>query len=159
DMASLDVLRWLLTDADGSNLLVIGAYRANEVPSGHPLHELLRAVESAHVPAHTIRLSDLAAHDVRSLVADTLHVSISDSAELADLVYAKTRGNPFFVRRFVQSLAEDGSGKLRFDPTSLRWRWDAASIASLDITDNVVELVAAELGRLPKTTRATTETA
>ena len=157
DMASLEVLRWILTDPDGAHVLVIGAYRANEVPSGHPLHELLRATQTAQVPTHTLRLSDLALADVRSLVADTLHVSAADATELAALVHAKTRGNPFFVRRFIQSLGEDGH--LRFDQGALRWTWDVASIASLNITDNVVELVAAQLGRLPDDTRVAVQSA
>lgn len=157
DMASLEVLRWILTDPDGAHVLVIGAYRANEVPSGHPMHELLRATQTARVPTHTLGLSDLAESDVRALVASTLHVSAEDAAELASLVHAKTRGNPFFVRRFVQSLGEDGH--LRFDADSLRWTWNIASIASLNITDNVVELVAAQLGRLPEDTRRAVRTA
>jgi predicted ATPase/class 3 adenylate cyclase len=159
DMASLDVLRWILTDVDGANVLVVGAYRSNEAPSGggHPLHELRRAVEAARIRTTTVRLGDLAARDVRSLVADTLHVAAADAAELADLVYAKTRGNPFFVRRFIQSLGDDGH--LWFDGDTLRWRWDVASITSLGITDNVVELVASELGRLPENTRVTAQSA
>ena len=64
DMASLEVLRWILTDRDGAHVLVIGAYRANEVPSGHPLNELLRATQAAQVPTHTLRLNDLALSDV-----------------------------------------------------------------------------------------------
>ena len=79
---------------------------------------------AAHVPTHTLQLNDLALSDVRSLVADTLHVPAAEAAELAALVHAKTRGNPFFVRRFIQSLDDDGH--LRFDKDTLRWRWDVA---------------------------------
>ena len=157
DLASLDVLRWILTDPNGGRVLVIGAYRSNEVPAGHGLHELLQATRNAHVPTHTLRLDDLALADVRSLLADTLHTAPGEGDELATLVHAKTRGNPFFVRRFVQSLDDDG--QLRFDGDSLRWRWDSGAIAALDITDNVVAFVAARLERLPDATRATVQTA
>jgi predicted ATPase/class 3 adenylate cyclase len=157
DMASLEVLRWIVTDPNGAHLLIVGAYRASEVPSGHPLRELLEAVRVARLPTHALHLDDLAFADVRSLVADTLHVSPEAAAELAALVHGKTRGNPFFVRRFIQSLYDDGH--LDFDGETLRWRWDVESIAALNVTDNVVDLVAAQLGRLAPDTRDAVETA
>lgn len=147
DLASLDVLRWILTDPDGAHVLVLGAYRDNEVPPEHPFHKLLDETKTSGVAGSPMRLSDLDPDDVRSLVADTFHASENEAAELATLVHAKTSGNPFFVRRFVQSLGDDGH--LWFDEDALRWRWDVSAIAALDVTDNVVDLVTTQLDRLP----------
>ncbi len=157
DLASLDVLRWVLTDPDGAYVLVIGAYRDNEMPPGHPFHELLREAQAAGVADPPLRLNDLVPEDVRALVADTIHVPEAEAAELAAHVHTKTRGNPFFLRRFVQSLADDGH--LMFDDDGLRWHWDVPSIAALDVTDNVVDLVTAQLDRLPRETRDVVEAA
>src|SRR5262249_37701749 len=77
--------------------------------------------------------------------------------ELASLVHGKTRGNPFFVRQFIESLGQDGH--LRFDREALRWTWDVPTIAALNITDNVVELVAAQIGRLPNDARDAVQSA
>src|SRR6185369_5957841 len=47
DAATLDLLEDLLIDADLQHLMLIGAYRANEVTSAHPLRRKLEAIETA----------------------------------------------------------------------------------------------------------------
>src|SRR5262249_3197012 len=128
DAASLDLLVELVTDPSVGHLLVLGAFRDNEVGAGHPLlaaPHAIRAREAARAP---LRLGDAAA-----LLADTLHTDETRVLPLAALVSDKTGGNPFFVIQFVTALADDGL--LAFDPAALAWGWDVERIRGIGFTD------------------------
>jgi predicted ATPase len=62
-------------------------------------------------------------------------------------MFAKTGGNPFFAIQFLSSLADEGL--IAFDPDTLAWRWDLDRIRAKGITDNLADLMAGRLGRLP----------
>ena len=64
---------------------------------------------------------------------------------------SQRRGNPFFTFQFIAALHSDGL--VSFDHRQQRWQWDVAEIGSRNFTDNVVELMLAELQRLPLATR------
>ena len=66
-------------------------------------------------------------------------------------MHAKTDGNPFFVIQFLHVLADEGL--LAFDHERARWSWDLAGIHAKRYTDNVVELLAGKLARLPLDTQ------
>src|SRR4029077_12009635 len=113
DAPTLDMLADLLTQADLQQLLVIGAYRDNEVDSAHPLMRKLDAIRKAGAFVQEISLAPLARADLGGLIADTLGCAPRRAAPLARLVHEKTAGNPFFVIQFISALAEEGL--LRFD--------------------------------------------
>src|SRR5262245_2815445 len=146
DSASLALLDVLATDPELAHLLVIVAYRDNEVHAGHPVLALLDELARGGVPVDTIAVGPLADESLVELVADALRVPAADARPLAQLVSAKTGGNPFFVRQFLETLHD--RGLLAFDPLETRWRWDVARIAQEQITDNVVDLVAARIAGL-----------
>ena len=98
-----------------------------------------------------IRLEPLARDDLGQLIADALHCESERSAPLAQLVQEKTAGNPFFVIQFLHTLAEEGL--LAFDHDAARWRWDLERIHAKSYTDNVVDLMAGKLSRLPVETQ------
>jgi len=102
-------------------LLLIGAYRDNEVNSTHPLMRKLDAVRKAGAFVQEISLAPLAREDLGRLIADTLSCAPRRAAPLARLVHEKTGGNPFFALQFISALAEEGL--LRFDHDAARWRW------------------------------------
>jgi PAS domain S-box-containing protein len=85
------------------------------------------------------------------LIADALHCESERSAPLAQLVQQKTAGNPFFLIQFLHTLAEEGL--LAFDPDAARWRWNLERIHAKSYTDNVGDLMAGKLGRLPVETQ------
>jgi predicted ATPase/signal transduction histidine kinase len=151
DAASFQLLDVLLTDADLSHVLFLGAYRDNEVDASHPLPAFRNGLANQGTRVTEIHLTNLPLTDVESLVADTLRRPVAEIAELAALVENKTLGNPFFVGQFLRSLAEEGL--LRFDRAAAKWTWDVAHIRSKNITDNVVELVARKLQKLPTRTQ------
>src|SRR5262249_52350432 len=101
DPASLSLLTQLASSPDTHHLLLIAAYRDNEVSASHPLHGALEGLRRHSNLTHTITLQPLGLGDVANIVADALHCSEGEAAPLAGLVYAKTRGNPFFCLQFL----------------------------------------------------------
>ena len=150
DTATLELLESLLTQPDVRHLLLIGAYRNNEVSAGHPLLHQLAAIRQADGRVREIVLGRLGADDVSRLVSDALHCAPQQAAPLAELVHEKTAGNPFFTVQFLGSLAEEGL--LTLDPAR-GWSWDLECIRAKGFTDNVVDLVLGKLGRLPEATQ------
>jgi predicted ATPase/signal transduction histidine kinase len=159
DAASLELLEVLLTDAAIRNMLVIGAYRDNEVDASHPLElSLARLRKSETARLHTIVLAPLAAAHVLELVVDTLHCSTTAAAPLAALLLRKTEGNPFFLVQMLHEIYRRGI--LVFDEHSGSWRWSIEAIEALGFTDNVVELMVGKLrGFAPETQRVLTTAA
>lgn len=145
DRPSIHLVEALATNPDATHLLIVGAYRDNEVDEGHPVSVAVREIKKT-TPVHAIELGPLADQDVRALLADALHHSPEEIAPLAEICAKKTGGNPFFLRRFLQQLGEEGL--VRFDQGERRWRWDLDELDARDITDNVVELMAAKIRRL-----------
>ncbi|MGM0578315.1 MAG: AAA family ATPase [Myxococcota bacterium] len=151
DPASLALLEALLADEDLPHLLVVGAFRDEDVGPGHPLRVVVESLRKVGVPIRRIDLGPLSLHDVVSLVAHTVRRDREEVRGLAGLVHHKTGGNPFFVNRFLETL--ERKGDLWFDTEAGRWRWDLARIRREDITDNVVELLVEHLEELPPATR------
>ncbi len=146
DLASLNLLQLLVTSSESQFLYFIGAYRNNEVDEIHPLSLTLNEVTAMGISIKEIVLSPLEESDVYDLVADTLKCDRETIKPLAELVFQKTAGNPFFINEFLKSLyAED---LINFDLKQGTWRWDLSKIQSTDFTDNVVELMLGKILRL-----------
>lgn len=151
DSATLVLLEGLFSQNDAGHLMVIGAYRDNEVDGAHPLLRTLATIRESGAHVHEVVLAPLVFADVTQLLADTLRSGHDRVASLARLVFEKTAGNPFFVMQFIQELTDDAL--LRFDRLDGRWAWDLERIRSRGFTDNVVELMVGKLSRLPDATR------
>jgi PAS domain S-box-containing protein len=151
DAATLDFLEDLLTQPDVHHLMLIGAYRDNEVNSTHPLWRKLEAIRRAGAQIHEIVLAPLTGDDLGRLMADTLHCEFERITPLALLVHAKTVGNPFFVIQFIMALAEEGL--LSFDHSVGKWSWDLDRIQAQGYTDNVADLMVGKLNRLASETQ------
>ena len=72
DAATLDLLEDLLTPPGVPHLMLIGAYRDNEVTAAHPLTRKLEAIRNAGANVQEIALAPLACEHVQQLVADAL---------------------------------------------------------------------------------------
>ncbi|MEH2567837.1 AAA family ATPase [Bradyrhizobium sp. AZCC 2289] len=151
DSATLDLLEDLLTQPDVQHLMLIGAYRDNEVNSAHPLIRKLEAIRKAGAVVHEIILTPLAREDLGRLIGDALHCEPERVTALAELIHEKTAGNPFFAIQLISVLVEEGL--LTFDYGEGRWSWDVNRIRAKGYTDNVADFMAAKLSRLPPTTQ------
>jgi PAS domain S-box-containing protein len=151
DAATLELLEHLITDPDVHHLMLVGAYRDNEVSASHPLMRTLEAIRKTGARVQEIVLATLGLEDVGRLVSDALHCERDAAHALAQLVYEKTGGNPFFAIQFLRALAEEGL--LRLEPDASAWIWDLARIRAHGYTDNVVDLMVGKLKRLSDTTQ------
>ncbi len=151
DAATLDLIEDLLTQADVRHLLLIGAYRDNEVDAAHPLMQKLEAIKHEGGKVEKITLAPLAHEHVEQLIADAMRCELQRAVPLTRLVLEKTEGNPFFVIQFLYALAEEHL--LAFDYHASRWTWDVEHIRAKGYTDNVVDLMVGKLARLPADTQ------
>jgi predicted ATPase len=148
DSATLDLIEHLHAHPDVRHLLLIGAYRDNEVGPAHPLARTLARIRGARGRVQETVLMPLRADDVARLLADALRTEAGRVRPLADLVFEKTAGNPFFTIQFLVTLAEEAL--LAFDPDITAWTWDLPRIRAKGFTDNVADFMAAKLSRLPR---------
>ena len=151
DTATLDLFQTLITHPEVHHLLMVGAYRDNEVGLTHPLMRTLEAIRGTHARVQEIVLAPLGLDDVGRLVSDALHCEGDSGHPLATLVHEKTGGNPFFAIQFLTALAEEGL--LRLDLDAAAWIWDVARIRAKGYTDNVVDLIVGKLKRLSGATQ------
>ena len=151
DQASLKLICHLITHPDTHHLLLLGAYRDNEVTPSHPLMITLEEIRKKGAQIGEIVLGPLMPPHLKQLVADTVHRPAREAAKLAQLVRERTAGNPFFAIQFLSTLYQERL--LNFDAESGRWQWDLEAIRRLGVTDNVVELMVRKLMRFPASTR------
>ena len=151
DAATLDLLAHLITDPDVRHVLLIGAFRDNEVSPSSPLMQTLAALRKAGARVQDIVLAPLGLDDLGRLVTDSLHSEQDRVRPLAQLVHEKTGGNPFFAIQFLMAMAEEGL--FEFDADAAAWSWDLARIRAKGYTDNVVDLMVGKLKRLPDRTQ------
>jgi predicted ATPase/signal transduction histidine kinase/GAF domain-containing protein len=151
DVATLDLIEHLVTHSEVQHLLLVGAYRDNEVGASHPLMRTLESIRHAGTRVEETILDPLMPGSIVELVADSLHCSQERARPLAQLVHQKTGGNPFFAIQFLTALAEERL--LAFDRDTARWTWDLPRIRAKGFTENVADLMAAKLSRQPATTQ------
>ncbi len=142
DRPSLDLLESFVLSRELENVSLVGSYRDNEVREGHPLRAMLDRVEaSAQARSRTRRfvLKELDEGGITQLVADATRRKTSEVRELAEFLYAKTRGNPFYATRLLQSLYDKGCFFL--DRDRMSWYWSIDTVKSLAYGDNVVDFL------------------
>jgi PAS domain S-box-containing protein len=148
DAASLESIELLM--AGKGYLLILGAYRDNEVSPNHLLTLTLDRLRQARRIVRKISLAPLTFDDLDRLVADTLRCPRSKTQPLTELIALKTEGNPFFATQFLKAL--HAAGEIRFNAEG-GWECDIASIQALALSDDVVEFMAAQLEQLPLATQ------
>jgi PAS domain S-box-containing protein len=146
DDATLELFVHLFTHSEVKYLLLIGAYRDNEVESSHHLSRTLRAFHDTDAKMLEIVLTPLELDDVDRLVSEALHCTQLTAHPLAQLVHEKTGGNPFFVIQFLTMLVAEEL--LSLDQVARVWQWDMNRIRSKGYTDNVVDLMVGRIKRL-----------
>jgi predicted ATPase/class 3 adenylate cyclase len=150
DGPTLTLVQQLIGSRSMPHLLLIGAYRSNEVDAGHPLRLALDEIgRSAAV--NEMVLEPLAPRAVVEMVADTLHCDPDDAGPLADVLHTTAAGSPFFIVQLFRNLHDEDL--LRFDATAGRWTWSVDEIRRAGISNDVAEFMAASLRRLPPATQ------
>lgn len=151
DTPSLELIKTWLTDKENRNLLIIGAYRNNVVNEFHSLQVTLNQLGKEDIPISHLKLQNLKLKDVKQLIEDTLPSKQSKITPLAEFVFEKTKGNPIFIKQFLESLYKNEL--LWFDHDVLEWQWNLREINQLDISENVVDLMTAKIMKVPAETQ------
>jgi PAS domain S-box-containing protein len=147
DSATLDAFEHLATHPEARHLLLVGAYRDNEVGPTHPLMQRLGSIRGARGGVEEIVLGPIRSDDIALMIADALGADGERVARLAEVVFDKAGGNPFFTVQFLRALADDAL--LVFDARAAEWRWDNGRVKAKGVSDNVVDLMIERLIRLP----------
>ncbi|MET0403134.1 MAG: serine/threonine-protein kinase PknK, partial [Cystobacter sp.] len=151
DVASLRLLQHLFTHPDTPPMMVIGAYRDNEVGPTHPLAALRQKLLAGGTHLAELRLEPLNLEQLRRIITDALPGAERGVIEpLSALAYQKTRGNPFFFLQLMRTLNQDG---LLTRTSEGRWRWDEEGIRTRAYSDNVVDFLLVQLRQLPEETQ------
>lgn len=136
-------------------LLVVGAYRNNEINKTHPLTVMINEVKDAGIPYRHLHLTALKEEDSEQLLSDTLFRPLADVQEAAELVQQKTGGNPHFIKQFLAAAYQARA----FYLNDGIWEWDLIIIDEMLSTDNVAELISHNMLRLSSGTRESLKTA
>ncbi len=151
DSASLQLIQLLISEINAEYLLIIGAYRDNEVSPGHPFMITLDNIRKAESVIHEINLQPLNEFHLNRLIVDTLSCPESRGLPLTKLIFSQTKGNPFFTTQLLKSLHEDGL--ITFDINAGYWEYDITESESLNLNNDIVEFLRIQLQKLPATTQ------
>ncbi|GFE67774.1 AAA family ATPase [Chroococcus sp. FPU101] len=150
DRASLKFLKTLMTSTKIQYLFLIGAYRDNEVKKGHLLKLLQAELEQEGINIHSLILQPLTENDINALLIDTFKSEFLETQILAQVVFQRTQGNPFFINEFLKYLY---TKELIYYHLQLgQWEWNIAEIQNVPITNSVVELIADKIKKLSEST-------
>ncbi|WP_437808760.1 AAA family ATPase [Sorangium sp. So ce1078] len=152
DPASLELLKTLLTDVGQKHLLIIAAYRDNEVEQGHPLWRLIEALESSGVKTPRLSVRPLDEASVEEWLGATLSAEPARVRSLAKALWSKTHGNPFFLRQLLLELHAQKLVRRNLEDGA--WEWDQDAVERAAVADSVVELMRRKVVELPAGTQA-----
>lgn len=153
DSSSLELLSSLLISSDRDDehtqcLFVAGAFRSNEVDEDHILSDYVQKFEESwSVNVTTIQLDGMSKSASHIMISEALLLPLRFTRGLADVVQAKSLGNPLFVQSYLRQLIDEKI--LDYSLTKKRWVWDINSVKSVSVDDNVAELLKLKLLRLP----------
>lgn len=151
DFGTLKLIELMMSNLHTEYLLLLGAYRDNEVDANHPTILTIERLKEQGETVNKIILTPLDIEDITQLLIDTLHRDRKAVNSLAELILQKTSGNPFFINEFLKTIAQENLFTFNYDRQF--WEWEVAQIAALDITDNVVDLMLVKLRKMPNTTQ------
>ncbi|MEM7716109.1 MAG: serine/threonine-protein kinase PknK, partial [Cyanobacteria bacterium P01_A01_bin.68] len=128
-------------------LLLIGSYRNNEIDDTHLLNSTIEDINNTTVNISHINLKCLNQSELAFLISDTLKCEVNDIVSFTEVVFAKTKGNPFFIHQFINTLYKDEVIKFNYDAGN--WECDVADVRKFALTDDVVELMTLQIQKLP----------
>ena len=151
DGTALGVIHKILCDTMGSCMLFVGAYRDNEVQAGHAVFDLMENLKVSKVQTTNISLAGLDRENLNTMISDALCLYPRICRSFTDIVFEKTKGNPFFVLEFMQSLV--GRGLLQYNFHMKRWVWNEAATRPEQCMDNVLYLLSSKMAVLTENVR------
>jgi histidine kinase len=157
DASSLSLIKIIAENRDIEYIMLIGAYRKNEVHESHPLTKKINELQEENVAFEEMELDDLSFDDAHQLVEGALGVQRDHTSFLSEIIYNKTKGNAFYTWQFLKSIYDERF--LWFDFDRHHWQWNAELIMQMNVSGNVVDLMTDYVKKLPAEILALLETA
>lgn len=149
DVASMGLISMLANEQANLVVLLIGAYRDNEVDQQHSLSLMIQELQKAGTQLMDLKINALLYPEVKSMLEETIHYE--DKEGVSKLIYEKTKGNAFFTIQFIRDLLDEKF--VRYDETSKTWIFDLEAIQSQSYTDNVIDLMIRKIKNLEPSTQ------
>jgi predicted ATPase/class 3 adenylate cyclase len=150
DSSSLNLIRTILTNDDFKMILIIGAYRDNEITMGHVFLHFKMEMEELGILSENIHLENLQYRHVFQLISDALDKTKLPLDELVKIVYKKSGGNALFVNQFIKAIY--ANEMLIFDRAAAGWKWDSEKIIGYNVEGDIVNLFLHTINQLPEET-------
>ncbi|PZX61159.1 putative ATPase [Algoriphagus ratkowskyi] len=150
DVSSLDLMKTVLVNKELNNILIVGAYRDNEITPGHQFQQFKLELEQDGLKPEEILLENLQEEDIRLLVKNVLGKSERSLDELASIVYKKSVGNALFANQFIKAIYKNEM--LFFDSDAGSWNWDIDKLISYNVEGDIVNLFLETINDLPTQT-------
>ncbi|SES16002.1 serine/threonine protein kinase and signal transduction histidine kinase with GAF sensor [Gracilibacillus ureilyticus] len=150
DSATIDLMKHLLVNPGKRNLLVIGAYRDNEVEVGHPFEILLKQLKQEDVIIDRIPVHPLSKADINQWISEVLGLEAETLEPLVELIFRITKGNPFFINQLLQLLYQEQI--IRFDWGRAIWEINLQELPQIPVTDTMLAFIMKQINKLPERT-------
>ncbi|MCT2537000.1 AAA family ATPase [Aquibacillus koreensis] len=151
DRATLDLIQHLLTNKGERSLVIVGAYRDDEVQIGHSFGTMLSQITETQISFRNVRVKPLTYEDIIAWVTDILAAENQKAIQLVDYVYRITKGNPFFITQLLQSLYEEQI--IAFDQSIESWQVDMDQLSDIPITETILDFLIKRVDHLPDQTK------
>ncbi len=144
DTPSINLILTILSNAEMKYLYLMLSFRDNEVLPTDPFSIMLENLKKSGFEYREILLEPISFLDITQLVSDTLSCEEARAKELAEILFEKTKGNPFFVNETFKNLYDkDLIGYLEG-----KWKWDIEKIRDIKMSENVIDLMVEKVREL-----------
>lgn len=146
DPPSLSLLEALARSLDRSKLMIIGAYRENEVLEHHPLMIAMPSLKHDCTNVIEINLQELTGSVIGELLRDTIELSAEDYQQLNQVLCNRTGGNPLNYKTMLSTLYSNNS--IFYNYTRNHWDFDWDDIHSAPPAENSIALLQSNMVNL-----------
>lgn len=157
DFSSLQLIKYLCSDTGLKYMLLVAAYRDNEITDGHPLVSTLEEIEAEGIPVQRIQLESFDLRGVTRFIEGALNCSGEKTGQLAGVLYRKSYGIPLFLWQLLKSI--HAQNLITFDMQKGCWEWDLETIKGLQVPGDVTGLIYGKMQKLSKKSREVLKTA
>lgn len=150
DMGSIEMLEEIIRNDEIRYLMLVVCYRDNEVNEAHPLIHSLNKIIRRKGRVTQLNLKGLDMECAAQMISDILKTSHEKVSNLTEIIYRKTKGNPFYIKQFLRLC--NLKGYITLDVESGNFCWDIEKIQNCPAQENVVDFLLSNLEQIPKET-------
>jgi len=140
DQSSLLLMHYLARGVHKESLLLLGTYRDTDIDERHPLSPVVAELNRERL-LEALPLRRMSLDDASEMIKQILEQE-DVPAEFCQLVYEKTRGNPFFTEEVIKSLKEE---EVIYREEN---KWKVKEASKIEFPKTVKSVIKARIGRL-----------